>query len=93
MRKLHRRSFLLVAELKNRRIAKIIEGPDEKSLRGSGALEVTDSAVLRELAQLHRRFPLPDYDVIVARAENLQGLKNAFPEFSGWDVRPQRLTA
>jgi hypothetical protein len=94
MKRPHRRSFLLVAELSKKRIAKVMEGPDEETLPKGEAASVVESAILRELKELHQRFPLPEFDVIVTRAEDLKAVQHAFPEFSGWnDVLPEHIAA
>lgn len=93
MRKLEKRNFVIVAELRSRRVQAIVEGPDEKKVTGD-RLDAVDNATLGKVKELEAQFPAEAYDVVIARAQGLNDLREAFPEFSGWEqVRPEPLLA
>ena len=77
------RNFVIVAELNSRRVRTIIEGPDETQERGHH--DAVDQAILGKVTELSLQFPATSFDVVVTRAQSLKDLKNAFPEFSGWE--------
>jgi hypothetical protein len=90
MRKPEKRNFVIVAELHSRRVQAIIEGPDEKTV--SNRLDAVDTALLKKANELATRFPATAYDVVITRAQGLDDLRDAFPEFSGWEqVRSEPL--
>jgi hypothetical protein len=83
MKDLVSRNFVIVAELNSRRVRRIIEGPDETQMRGHH--DAVDRAILGKVTELSARFPAASFDVVVTRAQSFKDLKNAFPEFSGWE--------
>lgn len=90
MRKLEKRNFVIVAGLHSRRVEAIVEGPDEKTV--SRGYEAVDTAILGKVNELAAQFPATAYDVVITRAQSLDDLRDAFPEFSGWEqVRPEPL--
>ena len=90
MRRLEKRNFVVVAELSSRRVQAIVEGPDEKTVRDR--LDTVDTAILGKANELATRFPATAYDVVITRAQSIDDLRDAFPEFSGWEqVRPEPL--
>ena len=90
MRKLEKRNFVIVAELSSRQVQAIVEGPTEKAV--ADRLVALDTAILGKANELAARFPAAIYDVVITRAQNLDDLKETFPEFLGWEkVRPELL--
>lgn len=44
----------------------------------------------KKFKYLHKKFPSPEYDVILGRIENYAELQRIFPEFRGWDrIKPK----
>ncbi|MBI2056240.1 MAG: hypothetical protein HYT37_02575 [Candidatus Sungbacteria bacterium] len=84
-------NFILVAELKNRLVKKIIEAPSERKARKVRLMEI-DAALVHKARELDKNFPAARYDVMILRASNIEVLKTAFPELSGWDqITPEKL--
>ena len=79
-----RKNFILVAEIASRHVRAIIEGPDERPLRGK-RLDRADEMILKKTRELDKQFPGDTYDVMITRALNVDDLKRQYPEFSGWD--------
>lgn len=84
MRNTERRNFLVVADIHRRLVKEIMIGPNEKKLNVE-AIRQVDETIFCMRRQLLDRYPIKDFDVIVARAEGLESLKTAYPEFTGWD--------
>lgn len=86
-----RKNFLIVADLHSRSIKEILEGPEEKKLSEKRLREI-DERLLEEHRRLLSIYKIEDYDIILARAEDFQSLKVAFPDFRGWDqTKPKPL--
>ena len=81
MRKTKRRIFVIVAELQSRRVQTIIEGPDEKKIAG----RAIGQAIERRVNQLAVQFSPTAYDITITYAHGINDLRNAYPEFSGWE--------
>lgn len=91
MRRLEKKNFVLVAEIASRRVRAIVEGKDERALRGE-RLDKADAAILKRTSELDQQFSPDSYDVVITRASSLEDLKRSFPEFSGWEeVEPERI--
>jgi len=89
MRRLEKRNFVLVAEIASRRVQAIVEGPDERPLRGE-RLDHADEVMLQKTNELTRQFPGDTHDVILTRASSIDDLKRGYPEFFGWEyVKPE----
>lgn len=63
----------------------IIEGPDEQTLK-KAELEKFDLAIERKANTLFQQYSPHIHEVILIRASDIDDLKQAFPEFSGWDA-------
>ena len=84
MRRLEKHNFVIVAHLGTRRVRAILEGPDERTVSRE-RLPAVDNAILGKVNELTNEFPITDFEVVVTRAQNLKDLKDAFPEFTGWE--------
>lgn len=91
MRKLDKHNFVIVAHLNTRKVRAILEGPDERTVPRN-RLPAVDDAILGKVNELTNEFPTTDFDVVITRARNLSDLKDAFPEFTGWEeINPEQL--
>ena len=79
-----RKNFILVAEIASRHVRAIIEGPDERPLRGK-RLDRADEMILKKTRELDKQFPGDTYDVMLTRALSVNDLKKQYAEFSGWE--------
>ena len=82
-----KKDWLVVADLENNVVRELLSGPDESVLTRED-LSCAHERLFEKHRELTAKFPLHRYELILARAEDLQSLKTAFPEFKGWDQAP-----
>lgn len=80
-----KKNFILVVEIGSNCVKKIIEGPDEQTLK-KAELEKIDLATERKANTLFQQYSPHIHEVIRIRASDIDDLKQAFPECSGWDA-------
>lgn len=84
-RNMRKKNFILVAEIETGCVKIIIEGPNEQALK-KVELERVDLAIEQKTDALFRQYSPHTHEVIRIRASDIDDIKQAFPECSGWDA-------
>ena len=79
-----KKNFILVAEIMSNRVRAIIEGHDERFIKGKHLINA-DRILIHKMEELNTKFLYNIYDVMWCRAVNLDDLKRQYPELSGWE--------
>lgn len=85
MRGSNERNYLIVTRLKDDSVQTVLEALPEHAAR----LPEIDQAVIRKWRSLMEDYPYPEFDVLTARADSIETLRNAFPELVGWESAKQ----
>ena len=72
------RSFLLVIENKKNKVLEFWLGPVISNFRGKD-LKRNDSLVLKKNDELEKKYPCPQYEVILGMAPDAYAVKKRFP--------------